>query len=368
MKKAVNITRLNYEEYVIDYIDGNLIAADNDSFIAFLEENPDIKKEIFELNEAVIFADNTTFTEKEVLKKEEITSIGNITELNYEEYFIAHHEGDLNKNEEQALDSFISSNPSLKNEFLLHSKLKIKPSDVVFKDRKSLKRKATIGTPWYLSAAAAILLLFATWFFTAQPNQNKQTQFASINHVNSRNSTSVLPLVNDAKINITNRQISKIELTNQQPTVKTSNQLTHNKIVTITEIQSKIISTQLTNNSNYDNLLNQPLISFDIINDAFDNDLAFVSQQPKKQKQSIFGKIIKNQMAKIARNSKSNKANRKKSNDPAYIKIIDGGLLVFNTLTGNETATLKTYNNNGQLTGYQIEGSDIKITRDYASR
>ena len=67
----MDINKLNYEAYVIDYIEGQMNAEDKSTFDAFLLANPMIKEEIEQYMESPMISENTdvTYERKEQSKK-----------------------------------------------------------------------------------------------------------------------------------------------------------------------------------------------------------------------------------------------------------------------------------------------------------
>ena len=202
MNKEVDINRLNYESFVIDYIDGNLDAIETACFIAFLENNLDIKDEIAELGEVVLVPYESAFAEKTSLKKKLVIPVSGINEENYEEYFIAHYEGDLKKTTEDTLVVFLAKNPELNKEFKLYGSLQVVAPDVVFKDKDSLKRRSYVGVAWYSSVAAAILLFMASWFFLSKTDTGIRNEIATLNSIDLRNYAVVLSSSPVVKLNL----------------------------------------------------------------------------------------------------------------------------------------------------------------------
>lgn len=160
----------NYELYVIDYLDGNLDSDLNAQFESFLNLNPEIKNDILDLKSFSLEPNqNLNFKNKNILKKEEIQSLQFINEKNYNEYFIAFYEGDLNDSEIKIVMDFIELNPQTKADFDLFSKIIIKPQeDLVFLNKNSLKRKSVFinfnKIITYTSSVAAVLLIGTTLF------------------------------------------------------------------------------------------------------------------------------------------------------------------------------------------------------------
>jgi len=48
--------------------------------------------------------------------------------------------------------------------------------------------------------------------------------------------------------------------------------------------------------------------------------------------------------------------------------VLDKSLLVFNTITGSETDRVRTYNTEGELTSFQIEGQEVLLSRRFPEK
>lgn len=156
------INRNNYEEYMLDYLEGELSAAENCIVEAFLEEHPDIKEEIEGLGSLNLDPDTSEYPDKLSLKKNLITIVGEINEDNYEDFFVAHYEKQLSKREERILKHFLKENKCLQEEFKLFQNTYYKAETIHYPRKKELKKTKTVylSIVTSVSAAAACLLLF----------------------------------------------------------------------------------------------------------------------------------------------------------------------------------------------------------------
>jgi len=363
MNNNININKSNYENYVIDYLDGNLTAMENDCFVAFLEDNPAIKEEIFDLDNIELIPEKKEFLEKDTLKKKPIVSVSGINELNYEEWFIAHFEGDLNESQTSSLLDFIDKNPELNKEYKLHNSLQLIPDrDIIFSNKEQLKYKSNLRIIWY-SSAAAILILFATgWFILNQETPILDREIVLINQIETKEISTSLYLATFTKVKTENRQISAIEVSESDLLI------TDYMSVTITEMKSKNFNDQFVNAYDFARLAKQK--SIDIIPYYTNYEELIVIAEPvdEKPQKSLFAKIFSNQKEKIINSFKIRRSNKSKLSEPTYIQVLDKSLLVFNTLTGSETTTVKTYNTEGELTSFQIEGQEVLLSRNSSTK
>ncbi len=157
------ITRNNYEEFFLDYIEGEICAQNKEALEAFLVHHPDLKKELDEMM-GVDFTCDATPIENESASLKDIPF-----QENFDDFCIAHLEGDLDTYEKEVFESYITSHPDKKNDFNLYAKTKVvADSAIVFADRKGLKKKnkAILFRQFVfttLATAASIAILFSVW-------------------------------------------------------------------------------------------------------------------------------------------------------------------------------------------------------------
>lgn len=60
----MNISRSNYEIYMIDFLDGKLNQPETDLFMQFLEANPDLQDELIDIRDAKIEPSSVRFNSK----------------------------------------------------------------------------------------------------------------------------------------------------------------------------------------------------------------------------------------------------------------------------------------------------------------
>lgn len=168
----------NYEEVIVDFLDGKL---DNNAIaelFLFLDQNPKIKAEFNLLNENqhVIEAEPISFDFSSLIKKEKL----NVAD--YAEKLIALLENDINLEETKKLEAEMKAYPELAAEFELFKKTKlVAETNIVFANKASLtKNKAFAIIPLFtrFSAIAAVFIaiIITVYFFN---NDNNKTEFAN---------------------------------------------------------------------------------------------------------------------------------------------------------------------------------------------
>lgn len=199
------ITRSNYEEYFLDYLDGNLKPALEQEFHDFLASNPDLKEELAEIEnegEISIQPTNAIFNHKEALKQKEFIQPGQPE--NIEITAIAYIENDLSTEEKKEFEQIATHDPSVKKSLLLFQKTKlVADTSVVYKEKSALKRVLVIGLThrnFYkaISIAASLLLILSLYFLTGNNNGfgdsgqfSQQKNTPSTFHINDEEITNI---------------------------------------------------------------------------------------------------------------------------------------------------------------------------------
>jgi len=163
----MTINRLNYEIYLVDYLDGKLGASQVDELLLFLDQNPDIKEELEGIEDAVLVAETSVFPNKSSLKKKSFLKNGIDNEFDFQ--CIAATEGLLSNDEKIAFEISMQGDPIKQNAYKNYQKAIIQPQAAIQYPHKShLKRTAIIPIRYsYLrasiSAAATITLLLGVY-------------------------------------------------------------------------------------------------------------------------------------------------------------------------------------------------------------
>lgn len=173
MQKNNNIGIHNYEEHIVNYLDGKLNPVEAAELFLFLEIHPELGEDLDELREMTVEPDlNIVYDFKDVLKLSHDTDAQQISAENYLYYFTAFVEGDLSQNGMNAVDKFVDQNPGYKTDLLLLKECKIQPSQAtVYPNKSELKKKAGIIIPMSIrwAAVAASLLILFTVYIRLEP-------------------------------------------------------------------------------------------------------------------------------------------------------------------------------------------------------
>jgi len=178
------ITRNNYEEFFLLYVDNELSAADRQIVERWVAENPDLKEEWEILLQCRIRPDNhLVFTGRESLLKQE----GALAEDNYLEYFLSYIDGELDEATRNSVDEFVRRHPSLRSELeRLQQTVSVPDPAIVFENKEILFKKERdrriVLTPWRMVAAAVVAGVISLLIFNPL---KKAPQVRSLSSVDS---------------------------------------------------------------------------------------------------------------------------------------------------------------------------------------
>jgi hypothetical protein len=180
------INKNNYEVFFLDHIEGRLDATQTAALMLFLEAHPELKEELEGLEMVSLEPDNQiSFKAKDSLKKPLLVVVGKINEHNYEEFFVAGAEGDLNDSDMLALNSFLEKNPGLVKDYETIRQCRLQPDKKVVFANKALLKKS-IFVPfltqriYYGVAIAASLTLLIGLAILFEPGAERHEEIARI--------------------------------------------------------------------------------------------------------------------------------------------------------------------------------------------
>ena len=200
----MKITRHNYEEYFILYLDNELSSADRREVELFVQQNPDLKAELDILFQSQLPVDtDVVFNGKESLLK---TESATIKEDNYEEWLLSYIDNELSGAEKTMLEKFVAERPAIKKELEVLQKTKLQPENIVFGDKSILYRREEkvriIAINWRRIAIAASLVLAvgtaAVVLFNS--NEEKPADIANVENrkvVPAQQSTPATPAIRE---------------------------------------------------------------------------------------------------------------------------------------------------------------------------
>ena len=173
----MNITRNNYEEFFILYLDNELSSDDRRQVERFVSENPDLKNEFELLLQTRLTPDqDLVFDGKQQLLK--TASPAPINESNFEEWLLLYIDNELTAQERIDVEKFVAAYPAADTVFHQLQKTKLQPElSVTFPNKAILyrreKRAAVVAIRWRkIAVAASLLLAISTAAFFVFTNKN----------------------------------------------------------------------------------------------------------------------------------------------------------------------------------------------------
>lgn len=187
----MKINRENYEAYFIDYLEGNLDELLVNDFIAFLQNNPDLKEELSLFEAVTVNPENISFSKKEKLYKDKFDS-----EKEFNQAAIASLEADISNAEKTKFHNYLAKHPEKKHDFILFGKTKLKPDEsIIFSNKRKLYKQSGRKAFLLWSGRIAAILILAFAFFTIidQPAKNliPDEKVAKIEDKKEKKSTAV---------------------------------------------------------------------------------------------------------------------------------------------------------------------------------
>lgn len=186
----MKINTQNYEAYLLDFIEGNLNAADEIEFAEFVRLNPNLKIDLENLNDFKLVPPQVRFNNKEILKENSEKAISGISKI--ERLSIAFLEAELNTQELNELNQLIE-NQKYNNIFENIQKTKLSVPKLPYKNKLQLKQKIQTRTfirkTTLLYRVAALLILFLSftfWFYQNKPVKVHNIALLEIKKIPSR--------------------------------------------------------------------------------------------------------------------------------------------------------------------------------------
>ena len=132
------ITRHNYEEFFLMYVDDELTAEERVAVNLFVQQNPDLAEELEMLQQTKLTADDSLqFEDKKML----LQNVDEIGIDNYEEQFLLYIDKELDKQKANDVEKFVLQHPQFQDEFTLLKQTVLEPEHIVFEDKEALLRE-----------------------------------------------------------------------------------------------------------------------------------------------------------------------------------------------------------------------------------
>jgi hypothetical protein len=176
------ITRDNYEEWLVMYVDNELNEAGRLAVEQFIQQNPDLEEELVMLQQSVLLPDEQiVYEQKETLFKNTIAKEP-VNENNCSAWFVLYGDDELTNEEKDKVEVFVYKHPQYQQEFELIQQAKLVPDkSITFPEKAYLYRteeddNKVIAFPWWRLSAAAIALLVLgslAWYLSVQLNHTE---------------------------------------------------------------------------------------------------------------------------------------------------------------------------------------------------
>jgi hypothetical protein len=142
------ITKHNYEAYLLDYSEQLLSAEDVAELLLFIELNPDLEIALEHIDLAYLQpTENSNYGGKDFLKnlpRIETLAIGNVEQI-------------LDNEEQEELTNLIKEFPAAEGIISDYTKTILPKENIIFPNKKSLKRTRTIPLFWPVAVAASLI-------------------------------------------------------------------------------------------------------------------------------------------------------------------------------------------------------------------
>ncbi len=207
----MNITRENYEAYIIDYLDGKLNPVQSAELMHFLSQNPDLEEEFNEFESIKINSSKEMKLNKEELKRD-FSDIKQINDENFDEFCVANFEGDLNNQDECRLKEYLKKYPEKQKDFDLYSKIYLSPDySIKYSEKNSIKKISPFirrkNLLLYVTSAAAAILLLILIVYMPGKDREGISEIQVADNITEENISSQKEYENN--VEVTEKQITK---------------------------------------------------------------------------------------------------------------------------------------------------------------
>lgn len=157
----MEISRQNYEQYFVDYLDGKLNEKQVGILLSFLEFNPDLEEEFADIEKMCIAPDEIKFSGKaKLIKSESDLAEENILK-DFDMYCISSMERDIADEDEEMLQDIVGDDPDKEHTYMLYQSTRLLPDEsIIYPGKARLKRRfIPLPNRIILTAAAAVAAL-----------------------------------------------------------------------------------------------------------------------------------------------------------------------------------------------------------------
>ena len=225
MKNIINTE--NFEQYYLDYLEGNLNDKDLNEFEEFLFKNPELN--IGNDNSLIYLEDENHFNFQNKNSLKIFDENEKINDSNVEQFMIASIEKIINEEKINELNNFTKSSPILLKELAFFKKTILKDENIKYVKKNKLKKGIII--PMYYKQLAFVASLVLIFLFIKYSNDNLK----NLNKFSTKISSNNVLLKTQEKIKNT-KKVNTLNQTKISKTILNKN----NKIILKTKYDDKV--------------------------------------------------------------------------------------------------------------------------------
>ncbi len=353
------IDKKNWSAFAVDYFDGTLSKEQEELLFAFLERHPELKEEFERYEPVTLEPEPLPFPRKESLKKKETTPTQNINGENYDSFFVLYHDNELTPSIKKETETFLQNNPHLKGDFERWKEVRLEPDNKIrYPDKEALKKKRRLVPLWMVRTVAAAA--FLSGFVLLWPvlfNRPIRRQTAHTAKVSPMPQMTVPLAAGSGEPLLSSRATSGgVRETKgpEEPATHTNKRYSPIPTLPKATFEKELTVLQGTGLKKKGNLNIVTIPAQDVL----------VIKDDSKKRSPLF-KTVAKPFAGIARALAMRKRKKKEEKlyTPPALRLLDGGIAAFNTLTSAGVVTARVYNSEGKLTRYSILGNNWEINR-----
>ncbi len=348
----MKIDRNNYEIFVLDFLEGNLDSDEMNEFRSFLEKNPELKQDVYSGVDFKLLPGVVEFSEKNLLKRSPADLIKSIPDFDYK--CISLIEQDLTLKESEDFRKHLSEDPGKQEVFMEFSKTKLKPVNIYYEGKNTLKKPVgskRIRYFWVPVAAASVLVLFLLY----------------------RILINIHSPLDETIITKADQPVREKVITPTEPNQNLSNAPSEKKVITVTESEQPgiVFITDLNNIpakgvtiSRGETIKMDYLISLKGYltppaqpDDRLKAPIIYIPAYLSQQDLNAFKYYTIEDF-----NIKLLKANTKEIKPPLLVSVANAGIIGVNILTGWNMRLNTTFDGYGQLSSIAFHSSELNFS------
>src|SRR5688572_9381455 len=152
----INITRSNYEDFFLLYVDGELTPEECDAVETFAANHPDLQEELDILLTTRLDAEPVVFGDKDILMADsmKVTAI--------DESLLSYIDNELSPEEKAGVEWELAKNKDLQAQHQLLQQTKLDPNETIvypYKEELYRRTEKAVRPMYWLRAAAVVAIL-----------------------------------------------------------------------------------------------------------------------------------------------------------------------------------------------------------------